>query len=56
MAGHIKRPMRVDPVLDRIAQRGTEHEARFLQGLTAEGVVVAVVDSADALPRSVTLN
>ena len=36
--GHLKRPMRSDPVLDRIAQRGRDHEQRFLEGLIAAGV------------------
>ena len=40
--GHLARPLRSDPVLDRIAQRGVEHEQRFLESLRAEGV--AVVD------------
>lgn len=50
--GHVKRPMRADPVLDRIAQRGTEHEARFLTGLRAEGVAATEIESDDALPRA----
>ncbi|MCC6237268.1 MAG: TM0106 family RecB-like putative nuclease [Dehalococcoidia bacterium] len=50
--GYLKRPMRADPVLDRIAQRGTEHEARFLAALTAEGVTTAKIESDDALPRA----
>ncbi len=36
--GHLRRPMRDDPVLDRIAQRGIEHEARFLRDLQARGL------------------
>ena len=43
-AGRLTRPMREDPVLDRIAQRGTEHEQRFLEGLLSEGVSVAEVE------------
>ena len=48
-AGYIKRPMREDPVLDRIAQRGLEHEARFLEGLSAEGVRVTNVERNETL-------
>ena len=33
--GHLRRPMRTDPVLDRIAQRGLEHEQRFLTELNS---------------------
>ena len=43
-AGRLTRPMRDDPVLDRIAQRGTEHEQRFLEGLSSEGVRVVEVE------------
>ena len=42
--GHLPRPMRADPVLDRIAQRGIEHEARFLEGLGVEGRTVVEVE------------
>jgi len=38
LGGFLKRPMRADPVLDRIVQRGLEHEARFLNDLAAEGI------------------
>ena len=31
--GKTQRPMRHDPELDRIAQRGLQHEKRFLEGL-----------------------
>ncbi|MSQ27618.1 MAG: TM0106 family RecB-like putative nuclease [Dehalococcoidia bacterium] len=41
--GHIKRPMRADRVLDRIAQRGREHEARFLSDLIAGGAAVVEI-------------
>jgi len=45
---HLKRPMRVDPVLDRIAQRGREHEARFLDGLITDGIAaIAIAVEAD---------
>ena len=42
--------MRTDPVLDRIAQRGQLHEARFLESLRSEAVVVVEIDSFDGLP------
>ena len=45
LEGNLTRPVRADPVLDRIAQRGLEHEARFLKELTAEGVTVAEITS-----------
>ena len=48
--GHLDRPMRTDPVLDRIAQRGQLHETRFLDSLRSEAVVVVEVDSFDGLP------
>ena len=50
VAGHLPRPMRADPVLDRIAQRGELHEARFLKSLRAEGVTVGEVESDQVLP------
>ena len=49
VAGHIARPTRADPVLDRIAQRGKLHEARFLESLRAEGVTVTEIESNQAL-------
>ena len=48
--GHLPRPMRADPVLDRIAQRGELHEKRFLESLLAEGVTVVEVESDQVLP------
>ena len=38
-----KRPMRHDPVLDRIAERGVQHEERFLETLRADGVDVTTI-------------
>ena len=35
--------MQDDPVLDRIAKRGIEHEVRFLEALRAEGLVVTKI-------------
>ena len=51
VAGHFNRPMRTDPVLDRIAQRGQEHEARFLEELRADGVDAVEIEPNEALPR-----
>ena len=45
--GHIKRPVRNDPVLDRIAQKGQDHEARFLEDLATDGVAVVEIKPAD---------
>ena len=50
VAGHLERPMRADPVLDRIAQRGKLHEARFLESLRAEGVNVVEIEEDQSLP------
>ena len=52
VSGHLDRPMRADPVLDRIAQRGQQHEARFLESLRSEAVGVVEVGSNGALPLS----
>ena len=49
VSGHLDRPMRTDPVLDRIAQRGQLHEARFLDSLRSEAVDVVKIDSFDGL-------
>ena len=43
VAGQIQMPMGEDPVLDRIAERGTLHEQRFLESLSAEGLPVVKV-------------
>ena len=50
ISGHVDRPIRTDPVLDRIAMRGQLHEARFLDSLRSEAVAVAKIDSFDGLP------
>ena len=50
VAGHLTSPVRADPVLDRIVQRGELHEARFLESLRAEGVTVSEIHSDQALP------
>ena len=54
--GHLQRPMRTDPVLDRIAQRGVEHEKRFLEELTADGLSVVEIPRDATLPRAERLN
>lgn len=50
--GHLRRPMRADPVLDRIAQRGREHEARFLSELATDGVRVFEITADEEVPVS----
>ncbi len=50
--GHLRRPMRTDPVLDRIAQRGVEHEKRFLEELTADVLSVVEIPRDATLPRA----
>ena len=50
VSGHLDRPMRADPVLDRLAQRGQQHEARFLESLRSEAVAVVEVGPDEALP------
>ena len=49
--GHLTRPVRSDPVLDRIAQRGIEHEQRFLEALHGDGVTVVEVERDESLPH-----
>ena len=51
-SGHLERPIRADPVLDRIAQRGREHEAHFLEFLHAEAATVVEIESNDGMPDS----
>ena len=43
LAGLVKRPMRVDPELDRVVKRGFQHERRFLGDLRAEGLGIEEV-------------
>ena len=50
--GHLKRPMRADPVLDRIAQRGIEHEVRFLAELSRDDLTVVKIPRYETLPRA----
>ncbi len=47
---HLTRPVREDKVLDRIAQRGIEHEQRFLESLCGEGLAIVEVGRSDDLP------
>ena len=49
--GHRERPSRDDPVLDRIEQRGIEHEKRFLDTLEAQGIAAKRIKKDEDLPR-----
>ena len=44
--------MRADPVLDRITQRGVEHEKRFLAELSRDGLTVVEIPREETLPRA----
>ncbi|MDE2695531.1 MAG: nuclease, partial [Chloroflexota bacterium] len=48
--GHLTRPVRSDPVLDRIAQRGFEHEQRFRESLHRDGTMVVEIERDESLP------
>jgi len=48
--GHLTRPNREDKVLDRIAERGREHEKRFLESLRGEGLAVVEIEQDKDLP------
>ena len=50
--GHLQRPMHADPVLDRIAQRGLEHEQRFLAELNREDLTVVEIPRDATSPRA----
>jgi predicted RecB family nuclease len=54
LEGHLKRPMRDDPVLDRVAKRGIEHERRFLEELEADerAPSVVTIEEDEVLPRT----
>ena len=56
VSGHLERPVRSDPVLDRIAQRGQLHEERFLDSLLAEGFQAVKLDPDPDLPRGQRLD
>jgi len=47
LAGLVARPIRLDPEIDLIAQRGVEHEARYLAGLEAAGRRATRIDPGD---------
>ena len=51
VSGHLEGPVRSDPVLDRIAQRGQLHEERFLDSLLSEGFRVVKLEPDRGLPR-----
>ena len=51
VSGHLERPVRSDPVLDRIAQRGQLHEKRFLDSLLSEGLRAVKLEADPVLPR-----
>ena len=51
LSGHLERPERTDPVLDRIAQRGQLHEARFLDSLLSDGLRAVKLELDHNLPR-----
>ena len=51
LSGHLERPERSDPVLDRIAQRGQLHEERFLESLLSDGFRVVKLELDPNLPR-----
>ena len=42
--GSVTRPLRDDPVLDRLAKRGKAHEERLLDSLSSQGVTAATID------------
>ena len=48
--GHLARPTRPDPVLDRIALRGQQHEASFLASLQSQPVDVVEIGLDEAAP------
>ena len=49
-SGRLDRPDRNDPVLDRIAQRGLQHEERFLESLLSDGFEVAQIEADSETP------
>ena len=49
---HLKRPYRDDPVLDRMARRGREYEARFLETLRAQNLRVSEIRPPDTVSPS----
>ena len=51
LSGHLERPERTDPVLDRIAQHGQLHEGRFLESLLSDGLRAVKLELDRNLPR-----
>ena len=51
LSGHLERPERTDPVLDRITQRGQLHEERFLESLLSDGLRAVRLELDRNLPR-----
>ena len=51
-SGHLEKPVRADPVLDRIAQRGQLHEERFLESLVSDGFRAVNLEPDPDLPRA----
>ena len=49
---HLTRPIRNDPVLDRMSRRGQEYEARFLETLVAQNLRVAEIRPPDTVSPS----
>ena len=49
---HLRRPIRDDPVLDRMARRGQEYEARYLEELRAKGRAIAEIRPPDTVSPS----
>ena len=56
LSGHLERPERTDPVLDRIAQRGQLHEERFLESLVSGGLSALELELDHSLPRNERLS
>ena len=48
----VRRPVRDDPVLDRMARRGQEYEARYLEELRANGREIAEIRPPDTVSPS----
>ena len=46
---NVRRPVRDDPVLDRMARRGQEYEARYLEELRAKGREIAEIRPPDTV-------
>src|ERR1700690_4189648 len=51
LAGLVKRPMRVDPELDRVVKRGMQHERRFLDERRAEGLGIVEIHVPEGVER-----